>query len=1102
MADHESGNSIVVIGASAGGIEALSQIVANLPPDLPAPVVIAQHLDPLRQSHLYDILMRRSTLPIRSIVDQEVLESGTVYIVRPNHFVEISDGTVIVRLDDASGPLPSIDLLFTTASASFGENTIAVILTGTGDDGSAGARDVKAAGGTVIIQNPETADFPGMPRSLPATIVDIVANLETIGPLLGDLLSGAYEPRTPDEERDLRRLLDQLHERSGIDFSSYKSPTIRRRLQRRMVATGATTMVDYVRFLQRNPEEYSRLVNSFLIKVTQFFRDAEVFDYLRDYILPNVIDHAREQGELRIWSAGCATGEEAYSLAILIAEYLGEDLDGLVVRIFATDLDSDAVTFARRGIYPTSAVASLPPEMVERYFTRIDGTYEVRKPIRSMVVLGQHDLAQRAPFPRIDVVFCRNVLIYFTHELQRRALQLFAFSLRDNGYLVLGKAETVSPLPEYFSLDETRLKTYRRVGDRVLMPTSRIRDTMVGMSTRVTPPRSIPYERRSTRAFRDQQALPVPDRAASILRSAPVGIIVVNEQYDIQMINPAARRLCGIHAEAVGEDLLHRIQHIPLMPLRSAVDAAFRGESVTMPVHVEPTETATGDSLDLQVHVHPETVADSEGSIDSVTLTILDVSGIMSEQRRVDQDATRLRDDLARVSSQAERLAEANRALVHANEELTSSNAELRSVNDELLVANEEVQSATEEVETLNEELQATNEELETLNEELQATVEELNTTNDDLQARSLELQDLAISLEDQQRKSELERDRMQAILENLGSAVLVVDGRGESVLSNDAFRSMFGVLGETFQPEDSTGTLLTQDLRLQQRVASGEMFSTEFMLTDEEQNRRWYEAVAQPIDDANGDRLGIIVVRDVTDRSLRALQDEFLALASHELRTPLTSLAGSLQLLQRKIDDRIDDQARHQLEIARSQTRQLTTLIRDLVDVVRLQTGRLELQRSPVDLTAVVRDACDAAQVIAQGQTIVVDVPDTPVDANVDSTRLNQVLMNLLSNAVTYAPGTETIEVSLRHTGRTADIRVRDFGPGIPEADRERIFARFSQLDANGSPQFHNDGLGLGLYIAREIVVAHGGSLTIDNNPEPGATFVVRLPLNTDVPS
>lgn len=1103
MAEQQAAESIVVIGASAGGIEALSTLVTMIPTSFPAPIVVAQHLDPRRPSRLNELLARRSKVPIRTVEDRAALEPGVVYLVPENSDVEIFDHQMTVRRDGMRSPLPSIDLLFTTAAASYGENTIAVILTGTGTDGAAGARDVKASGGTIVVQNPETASFPGMPLSLPPSIVDIVANLETIGPLLADLLAGTYPISQPDEDRQLRSLLDQLRERSGIDFNAYKAPTITRRLQRRMAATGANRLSDYVRYLQRNPDEYSRLINSFLIKVTEFFRDPELFEYLREQILPAVIEEARERGELRIWSAGCATGEEAYSLAILLTEQLGDELETFNARIFATDLDADAVAFARRGIYPSTALATLPPEMVQRYFIRTDGAYEVRKSVRSLVVFGQHDLGQRAPFPRIDVTLCRNVLIYFTAELQKRALQLFAFSLRDQGYLVLGKAESVSPFPEYFALDQARLKIYRRVGERVMIPSARIRDSVPSLPVRASLQRSLHADFLAARVRREQQpVIPISERAESILLRLPVGVVVVNRRYQIQSLNVAARRMLGIHTEAIGEDLIHLVQYVPLLPLRNAIDAAHRGETSTLSFRVDAVQTVVGDGLDLEIRCSPEPSESQGGSNETVTLTIFDVSQVESDRRLRDGEASRLQADFERLAAQLERLTAANQELVSANEEMATVNVELRSTNEELLVANEEVQSATEEVETLNEELQATNEELETLNEELQATVEELNTTNDDLQARSVELQDVAIALEVQRRQVEAERDRVQAILDNMSDAVLVVNAEGEPILSNGAFQEMFGTTGETFHPEDDAGRVLVDSRSLQQRVAAGEKFTTEFMRTEPNGSRHWYEASGQPIEDAAGAQLGVIVIRDITDRSLRRLQDEFLALASHELRTPLTSLAGSLQLLQRRIGDSVDEQAIRQLEVARRQTSHLTSLIYDLVDIVRLQTGRLRLHPEEVDLAALVRDAVDAAQGITLGQEIRTTLPDAPVVATVDGNRLAQVLMNLINNAIIYAPGTESIDVELRRADGDAEIRVRDFGPGIPSEDRERIFARFSQLDLNESQDHHRDGLGLGLFIAREIATAHSGTLTVDGSVEPGAALVLRLPLDADHPS
>src|SRR3954449_8188017 len=472
LAEHPQ--RLVVVGSSAGGIDALSEIVGGLQPDFGAPVVVAQHLDPRRPSHLTEILERRSKLEIRTVTESDQLVPGVVYIVPADRNVKILDGTVSVSKEpDGTRPKPSVDRLFSSAADAYGENLIAVVLTGAGSDGSEGARRVKLAGGTVVIQDPSTARFPSMPQSLAPTTVDVVARLDVMGQVLTDLVNGPELEPQQQEEQMMLRFLNLLREQTGIDFVQYKRPTILRRLRRRMAAVRTPTLSDYVRYAARNPTEYERLASTFLIKVTEFFRDPELYELLRRDIIPRLLAEATDRDrELRVWSAGCATGEEAYSLAILVAEAFGDELPRHSVRIFATDVDNDAINFARRGVYTPSALANLSEEMIERYFTRVNDDYEIRKQIRAITIFGQHDLAQRAPFPRIDLAVSRNVLIYFTPELQRRALQLFAFSLRDNGYLVLGKAETVSPLPEHFVLENARLKVYQREGERVLIPAS------------------------------------------------------------------------------------------------------------------------------------------------------------------------------------------------------------------------------------------------------------------------------------------------------------------------------------------------------------------------------------------------------------------------------------------------------------------------------------------------------------------------------------------------------------------------------------------------------------------------------------------------------
>ena len=1093
-------SQLVVVGSSAGGIDALSTLVSTLPADFPAPLVIAQHLDPARPSYLAEILTRRSALPVRPVTDHIPLEPGVVFVVPANRHVEITDHAISLRVGSGGSPRPSVDLLLSSAAAVFGESLIAVILTGTGRDGASGARAVKQAGGTVVIQNPQTAQFAGMPAAISPPLVDMVADLETIGPLLTDLLNGAYLPARPAENRTLQELLTQLHDASGIDFSSYKMPTILRRLQRRMAANGIQRLSDYTSYLQNHPEEYERLIGSFLIKVTEFFRDPDLFSYLREQILPAIVTAARTRDmEIRLWSAGCATGEEAYSLAILLAEALGEDLDLFTVRVFATDLDATAISFARRGIYPAAALSTLAPELVARYFTEIEGQYEVNKRVRTLTVFGQHDLGQRAPFPRIDLCLCRNVLIYFTPDLQQRALQLFAFSLRDDGYLVLGKAETTSPLAEYFTPVQPHLKVYQRQGDRLMIPAARIRDTSplrlshgtVGarLISQPEPPR-LPRETQRTRTAAETEAV--------LLRALPVGVILVDRHYDIQSINSTARRLLGIHSAALGEDLVHLVENLPVPGLRAAIDAAF-GHAPASQSMLAPFEATDGVRRYLRISCaarpRPGAAADDEGSAgsgESVLVLVSDVTAEEQVRREQDETIARLRERIDGVEARMQRVAATNSALESANEQLSAANAELRSANEEFLVGTEETQAALEEVETLNEELQATNEELETLNEELQATVEELNTTNDDLEARGLELQEQVVAREEQRRASEAERARLAAILLGMAEAMLVVNRAGEVVLENAAVERLFGPAGADFAPHDENGQPLPPDQTPRARAARGESFVMAFTLPEPGGGRRWFEATGQSIGGEGMEPGSVVVIRDITERGLRRLQEQFLALASHELRTPLTPLRGYLQMLSRLFHaEEQDGRVRRYLTQAQEQLQRLQRLVDDLLDVSRLSEGKLSLRFVPVDLAPLVRDLVEAVQATG-GIQMQVQAGEGALMVRGDTTRLEQILLNLLNNAAKYAPNGGRIDVRLHAEDGMAVLEVGDYGPGIALAALPHIFERFYRADGSSGQQ----GLGVGLFITRELVQAHGGEIAVDSTPGEGATFTVRLPL------
>ena len=743
-----------------------------------------------------------------------------------------------------------------TAAASFGEHLIAVILSGEGSDGAEGARAVKLSGGTVVIQDPLTAAHPSMPMSLAPTTVDIVAPLETMAPLLRDLISGVRVDQ-PEDEALLERFLRQVRDQTGIDFASYKRPTIARRLQRRMAAVGVTTLADYVRYVARNPSEYDRLASGFLIKVTEFFRDPDLFTYLRNDVIPRIVRYATERDrEIRIWSAGCATGEEAYSLAILLAEALGDSLGQYNVRVFATDLDAEAVNFARRGLYSRSAVAAMPPELLERYFQRFGDDYEIRKNIRALTVFGQHDLAQRAPFPRIDLAVTRNVLIYFTPELQKRALQLFAFSLREGGILVLGKAESVSQLPQHFTPEEPRLKVYRRHGERVLIPPTRsgpwVRQPPTASELRSTMRVPTPTIGMDPRAGRDTRPT-IAEKSEQILLRLPLGVVLVDKGYDIHLINGAARRAFEIHGTAVDRDFVHLASVVPSQPLRSGIDRALDGDDSTIELHTE--DTSGGGVRTLRLSFEGHRIDGGSAPPDSVLIIVEDMTEIAARMSLLEDRGSAAASELSALTRRADLLSRTNEELLSANHELTLANAELRSANEELLVGSEEVQAATEEVETLNEELQATNEELETLNEELQATVEELNTTNDDLEARSAELEGAAsVMRREHDERDESLRNMADALL-GARDGVAILDRTGQPIAETE----LGSLLGSVRPLGDEPAIGGRHGLRV--RVLRGERVVGRYEVPGTGSGRpRRVEITAEPLRDAQGDVMGALL--------------------------------------------------------------------------------------------------------------------------------------------------------------------------------------------------------------------------------------------------
>ncbi|HKV56631.1 MAG TPA: CheR family methyltransferase [Ktedonobacteraceae bacterium] len=1247
---------LVVIGSSAGGIEAASVLVSTLPVDFPAPIVLAQHLDPTRASNLDVILRQRSTLPVELVTGRTQLESGKVYVVPSNRQVSILDGHVDVQEDAhmPTRPRPSVDLLFASAAEAYGDRLIAVILTGSGSDGAAGAVEVKNAGGTVLVQNPQTARYPSMPLALPPSIIDSEADLERIGPLLYDLLTGVTPPHTEDKTDEvLQQILVHVSRQASLDFHPYKISTIIRRIRRRMVVTHNSTMREYLEYLKEHPEEVGELVKAFLINVTQFFRDPNAFVSLKNDILPHIIAQARDRDRvLRIWTAGCATGEEPYSLAMLLTDLLGAELPEWSVKIFATDLSETAISFARRGLYSENVLTGVPTSYRDRFFERADHGYRVSKILRQMVIFGQQDLARSAPFPRIDLLLCRNVLIYFTPELQDYVLNQFAYSLTPGGYLFLGKAETVRPTQNYFELVDKRWKLYRCVGN--VVPTV--------YSQRLTEQQLPHLEVRSPQRPNASPGKQAPERDSPsqvlelgqlrrlnelLLRFLPTGVVVIDRSYHVLTANSTARRLLGLRDIGSEQDFLHAVRGIPYTPVRTAIDAVFRERnSLTLPeVTFDPTLGGNNRSVSISIALMQQ----EAGTPDMAVMSVTDVT----EQIQVRRQLETAQNEQAQLMQE---LGTSNTRLNEINKELLDSNEELQVSNEELVLAHEELQATIEEFETTNEELQATNEELETSNEELQATNEELETTNEELRARTNELQELTHMLDSERmRLSEMVELAPFSILMLRGPRLLVeaytprytppVDTK---TVQNQPLDDVFDhfwkdgvhlvrLIHEVYQQNEMRTTPRMLTLVLKDGVpveryivytlvpshdgagrVSGVLLyavdETERLVKEAEEERArlrmifdnthavglalydarnaalimgspryldmvahargkdqselpgslWYELLPDASSEEaieiwkmvieshvplrrpevhiklagdepetiwdwtltpvmrkeEPDTVQYLLVSavEITEQTqvrqeverLNRLRDEFLSLASHELRTPLTSIQGNAELLHRKLQRQVraspseemrqsvtaplsSEQDVQAVERIIRQSNRLNRLIEEMLDVTRLQGEVLELKnQEDVNLVELVRRVVDSYA--ATNRVISAETTGEALVGNWDETRIEQVLHNLISNALKYSPANTSVKVGLKRQPNEAVIWVKDQGQGMSEEQQTHIFDRFYRLSRDGRSSV--EGLGLGLYIAHEIITRQGGRMWIESTPGEGSTFFVSLPL------
>jgi two-component system, chemotaxis family, CheB/CheR fusion protein len=701
---------IVGIGASAGGLEALQTFVKHLPDNTNMAYIVAQHLSPTYKSLMVDLILKDTDHQVFEASNGLAIKADCIYICPPNKNIIIQNNLIVLREPTSGlyGPKPSVDILFESIAEEKGHKSIGIILSGTGSDGSRGVRAIKAEGGFVIIQDPTTAKYDGMPNSAINTgNIDLVLHAEQMGEELIDLLNYTGKSIIQDKTNQFtnlyRNILNKLKEAKGVDFNTYKPSTIQRRIERRMAALKITNLTDYHNFLVHNVEETSALFKDILIGVTSFFRDTESFEILETELRKYI--EKKEEKVIRFWAPGCSTGEEAYSLAITLSLILGSDIGKYKIQIFATDIDEAALYFARKGMYPESALAKLDKKFRNKYFLTKTDHYEIIKPIREMVIFSRHDITKDPAFLKLDLVVCRNLLIYFSQDLQKKLFPMFHYALNDHGLLFLGKSESVGNFQTYFQTIDKKWKLFKAnyLGRKEPPQNNQTFDKIESLNL--------------TKVIEHSKKPTIQDRMSEyIVKNILPMCVIINNNMDIVFIkgkNPYLIRPDGEQTQNIFRNVIPTLS----IELRAVIHNSIKEQTIAksnfqkvilidevlryvriavMPMNDDPESS-------LMLIYFQEESSENFKSFE------------ISENKSDNQRTKELEYELARTKEHLQTVIE----------ELETSNEEMQSLNEELQSSNEELQSTNEELETTNEELQSTNEELQTAYTEVRAMYDE-----------------------------------------------------------------------------------------------------------------------------------------------------------------------------------------------------------------------------------------------------------------------------------------------------------------------------------------------------------------------------------------
>jgi two-component system CheB/CheR fusion protein len=1081
----ESGDSsfpIVGIGASAGGLEAFTQLLKHLPPTTGMAYVFVQHLDPSHHSILPDLLARVTKMSVCVAQDQMMVEPDHVYVIPPNADLTLEQGRLRLLPRTAQGGQHlTIDRFFRSLALDRSRQAIGVLLSGTAFDGTAGLQAIKAQGGMTFAQNEQSAAYPQMPQhAIVAECVDRVLSPEEIAQALIPLAEHPYlttsfavEPRSlsPVEELAFKRICLLLSNATNVDFLAYRLAPLQRRIFRRMTIVQIDRLLTYATYLEGHPAEVEALSQEVLIHVTSFFRDASTFEAVTCLVFPELVQHLLPGDPIRIWIAGCSTGEEVYSLAILLLEFLAEHALVLPFQLFATDIDAVALKHARAGIYQRKTLQTVSPERLERFFLPLDRNgerYQISKDIREHCVFAQHNVAHDPPFSRLDLVSCRNVLIYLTPAGQEKVLQTLHYALKPHGFLLLGASESVGPDSALFTRVEQHQKLFtKKSWERVLS----LHMTRDGDE----PAMSIREESVKKGAEHGLHEFGSQQEADHLLLTtyAPACVVV---DADMQILS-----LRG-HTSPYLEPAPGKVNFHVLKWAREGLKLGLRTA-----IHAAQKEECSIVRGGLQVSGTTRTV--------QITVVPLKASSMIPTFLILFEEGLPLANEVSEPlfsRSQSGRRARRTAAEIRIGaleQELATNQAEVQDMLETHDKARAYLQAANEEIRSSNEELQSINEELETSQAELQAINEELTTVNQELQTRNEQLR--------------IAQDYAESIVETIREPLVVLNTDMQIQSANIAFYQFFRVIPAQVEQhalwELDNGQWDCQELR--SLLEELRVMNQSFHDFEVEQD---FPTIGHKIMLLNGrtivneikgarNRLILLAMEDVTARKEVERQKEaLLDIVSHELANPLTSVKFSVQLLQMRLKKAGDEQTATELGKIDAYLNKFSYLIGSLFDASTLKTGMLSIHPTVFVVEDLVQEIVKEQRQIWPERLFLEG--NMQIEVYADRERTGQVLRNLLVNALKYSASSDPVWVRASIHENMLTLSIQNRGVGIPQDQQARIFERFVRVEQ--PEQDRVQGIGLGLYIAAQIVTQQGGRIWVESMPGEGATFFFTVPL------